>query len=227
MRAWAKTFTDYLTYWIKEKPKGLDFARNYYPYGDNSPNIWYERTHARHIKQIFSYIRDKDRPILDIGCGKGYALYCLNNLGFTNLTGLEYTAYLSHVARKNMEKLGLENTINIIKGDAAEFTDYDKYEVIYMFHPFDHNVMENVVKEIMRSLKRKPRPFTVIYFHPMVHILWDRSPVFKKTATTQVQYFNAILDVYYYEYAPDKLNPNGISFKAMLNNARTNQNYRV
>lgn len=217
MRAWAKTFTDYLTYWFKEKPKGLDFARNYYPYGDNSHNIWYERTHARHLKQIFSYIKDKNRPILDIGCGKGYALYSLHKLGFTNLTGLEYTAYLSKVAKNNMNALGLDE-IKIIKGDAAKFDNYDPYEVIYMFHPFDYNIMENVVFEVMRSLKRAPRPFTVIYFHPMAHLLWDRSPVFKKTASTQVQYFNAILDVYYYEFDSAKLNPSGISFKTMLNN---------
>lgn len=216
MRAWAKTFTDYMTYWLKEKPKGLDFARNYYPYSDDSHNIWYERTHARHIKQIFSYIKDKNRPILDIGCGKGYALYCLHNLGFKNLTGLEYTSYLSGVARNNMDKLGLTDQIKIIKGDAAVFNNYDQYEVIYMFHPFDYNIMENVVREVMRSLKRKPRPFTVIYFHPMAHMLWDRAPVFRKSATTQVQYFNAILDVYYYEFDPFKLKPNGVSFKNIL-----------
>jgi len=216
IRAQIKTFIDLMTYWIKEAPKGLDFARNYYPYGEGSDKVWYERTHERHIREIFSCFEDRSLPVLDIGCGKGYALYCLNKMGFTKLTGLEYTDYLSGIAKKNMKALGLEDKVEIIKGDAAEFEDYDEYQIIYMFHPFDGNIMGNVVKYAERSLARKPREFTVVYFHPMEHLLWDRSPVFRKSGQITIQYFNADLDVYYYEYDPDKLKMDGVSFREIL-----------
>lgn len=215
-KALVKTLTDNITYALFERGKGLDFARNEYPYEEGSDRIWYERTHYPHIRKIFEYIKDKKRPVLDVGCGKGYALYCLHRMGFTDVSGLEYTDSIYTTAVKNMHALNLIDTVNLIHGDAAEFTGYDPYEIVYMFHPFHEGVMRHVVGNIEASLKHRPRPFTVVYFHPMAHMLWDRSPIFSKTAQKQIEYFNGALDVYYYEYDPDKLKHNGVSFSDML-----------
>jgi predicted RNA methylase len=226
VRARIKTFLDYMTYWLREAPRGIDFARNYYPYGADSANIWYERTQERHLRQIFSYFPDTGRAVLDLGCGKGCALYTLYRLGFRRLAGLEYTACLADVARRNMDILGLADEIGIMTGDAAAFRDYDAYDIIYMFHPFDESVMRHVVRAAEESLHRKPRAFTVVYFHPMVHLLWDRSRMFRRTAQMTMQYFNAELDVYYYEYDPNKMKEGDVRFRDVLTQAMKGRGQR-
>lgn len=212
-----KHFIDSLTYRFKEKPKGLDFSRNEYPYDDDSDNIWYERTQPKHIRRIFSQIGDKSRPFLDLGCGKGYLLYELTKLGFTNVSGIEYTTEIADIAKKNMEVLGLSDVVTIINMDARDFTAFDDFEIIYMFHPFKKPVMEIVVRHIEESLERNPRPFTAVYFHPVEHMLFSSSPYFERTVSLKFEFLNTELDLFYFEHNPKKYaQRKNIRFKDIL-----------
>lgn len=68
--------------------------------------------------------------ILDVGSGSGIALHTARKLGFSKLTGIEYsqTAY-------NASKQNLDNDISLIYGDALDI-DVSKYEAIFFFNPF-------------------------------------------------------------------------------------------
>lgn len=54
--------------------------------------------HARSLKPHLP--RDRSAPILDIGCGYGFALRALRNLGYTNIAGLEASPRQAEQCRK-------------------------------------------------------------------------------------------------------------------------------
>jgi len=216
----SKHFSDYLVYWITEAPRGLDFSRNEYPYPKDSERIWYERTTGRHINELFDYFEDKNRRVLDIGCGKGYALYKISRMGFTRVDGVEFERKLADTARRNFEKLGIDKKIQVFNMDVRDFDGYDHYDVIYMFHPFKESIMRVVANDVEESLRRCPRPFTIVYFHPMEHKVWDESRMFYRSMGYTLTFVNAELDAYYYEFDPNyrkkAINP---AFKKILETA--------
>ena len=53
--------------------------------------------------------------------------------------------------------------------DAAEFTELEDYNYIYFFSPFPSPVMQTVIKNLTKSLAKKPRKMTIIYLNPECH----------------------------------------------------------
>lgn len=211
-----KAFLDNLIFKFSEQPRGLDFSRNSYPYGEDSDNVWYERTTKKHIQMIFSYFKNKNLPILDLGCGKGYLLYQLQKMGFATTDGIEYNQDIAEIAQTNLRKLKLNNKVRIFHIDARDFDDYDSYQVIYMFHPFKEKIMKTVVQKVEESLLRTPRMFHVVYFYPVEHLLWDNSPTFIRKQSMLIEFLNTELDVYYYEHDPSRKRKAPPNFKDVL-----------
>jgi 2-polyprenyl-3-methyl-5-hydroxy-6-metoxy-1,4-benzoquinol methylase len=56
--------------------------------------FWYRGKYLPLLKGI-----ERDAPILDIGCGSGLMLACLNQAGFTNVTGIDVSASQTHRAK--------------------------------------------------------------------------------------------------------------------------------
>lgn len=109
--------------------------------------------------------------LMDVGCGKGYAMYSFAELPFSRIDGLEYNHQLAEIARKNFARLfpGSER-FHVYEGDAALWSDYDRYTFIYLYNPFKARVVERVCDELVESLRRAPRRLTIVYQAPF-H--WD------------------------------------------------------
>jgi len=108
--------------------------------------------------------------ILDMGCGKGGAMITLARWPFFRIDGIELSPKLVTIGQRNLRRLGYsKGTIQL--GDAAEFTDYDPYTFLYMFHAFSAPVTIRVLKNIQASLARIPRKLTLIYKNPIDHDL--------------------------------------------------------
>ncbi len=113
----------------------------------------------------------EDDCLLDVGCGKGYAMYCFAALPFSRIDGLEYSHRLAKTARSNLAKLFPgSDRFRVYEGDAALWSDYDRYTYVYLYNPFKAHVVEKVCCELAESLKRAPRRLTVVYQAPF-H--WD------------------------------------------------------
>lgn len=106
--------------------------------------------------------------IIDFGCGKGGTLITLAKYPFSKITGVELSAKLIDIARRNLRKLWIDN-VNIEFGDATGFTALDDYTYFYFFNPFPCPVMQSVIENIEKSLARKPRKVTIIYLNPECH----------------------------------------------------------
>jgi len=106
--------------------------------------------------------------LLDIGSGKGGAMITLAKYPFRRIDGIEICPRLIKIAQRNLGRLNcLRGTITHC--DAAEYTGFDAYNCLYMFHPFPAVVMDGVLRNLQVSLERVPRKVTLIYKNPVCH----------------------------------------------------------
>jgi hypothetical protein len=89
---------------------------------------------------------------------------------FARVIGVEISAKLNEIARRNIErnrkKLVCTN-IELITIDAADFEVPDDLTVAYFYHPFGGDIFETVIGNIIDSLDRNPRRLTLIYQLPL------------------------------------------------------------
>jgi len=188
-----------LVYLLWELPRGLDFYRMHDTY-ENSPNsVYYQTMPFRQVQKYFEGYVNPDDVFLDAGCGKGYMLYCAKRLGYSDVSGFEINEKLINVARKNLRKLDIKG-VNIIRADAKDFTDLDRYNVIYLFNPFYAYVMKRFVQNIVNSLRRAPRKLLIIYANPVDNAIFKEAGGFKLLETRKFPEFSGAMYVNYYTY---------------------------
>lgn len=112
-------------------------------------------------------VSEKD-AILDMGCGKGKAMYLMSRFPFGKISGYDLSEELVHIANQNFQKLGLSRC-RAVQADAAAFGDYDAYNYFYIFNAFPQEVFERMMNRVLESLKRRPRNCYFIYLHPVCH----------------------------------------------------------
>lgn len=114
----------------------------------------------------------KNGAILDIGCGKGGAIVSFWDYGFDKVGGIEYEEKLFSVLQDNLKKLGMEEKVSVIHGDAAALTEeLDEYNYFYFFDPFSDFIYEKVVVHIRESVNRKRRKIYMIVRNPHAHMI--------------------------------------------------------
>jgi len=108
--------------------------------------------------------------ILDVGCGKGAALFVFARR-FARMGGVEIHQGLLETARANLRRGGISNC-ELWGCDAAEFQEYDGFNWIYLFNPFPNLVLEQVVTNLVTSARRKRRRVMLLhgnYKNPKAH----------------------------------------------------------
>jgi SAM-dependent methyltransferase len=112
-----------------------------------------------------------DRVLVDFGSGKGRVLMVAAPFGFRSLRGVEFSAGLCEVARRNIEryrrKARIEAGFEVIHSDASEYAVRPDEDVFFLFNPFDNHVLERVLDNIAASYKTRPRPMLLIYRRPV------------------------------------------------------------
>lgn len=113
-----------------------------------------------------------ENAIFDFGCGKGGALVTFLDYGFGKAGGVEYEKNIYNVLENNMSKLGLQDQLELIEGDAAAVTDeLDKYNWFYFFNPFAQEIFEKVICNITDSVARNARKIYLIVINPHAYRL--------------------------------------------------------
>jgi predicted RNA methylase len=133
-------------------------------------NASQERTLVKLLRQLPITPQD---GIVDLGCGKGAALIAFRQLPFSRITGVELSPELAEICRKNLRRLR-HNTTQVVCADAREFRDLGAYTYAYLFNPFGETVLEPVLENLTASLRRAPRPFTLLYYNPVHAALLTR-----------------------------------------------------
>jgi hypothetical protein len=107
---------------------------------------------------------------VDFGSGKGRIVCEAAKYPFARVIGVEISAKLNEVARRNIQqnrrKLACRD-IELVTSDASEFEVPDDVTVAYFFHPFGGETFKAVLANIVESLDRNPRRLTLIYQLPL------------------------------------------------------------
>lgn len=154
-------------------------------------------------KEIFSIldkchcIPNANDAIFDYGCGKGGAIVSFLDYGFSRTGGIEYEPFIYETLKDNMEKLGLNDRVEMIYGDAGEVTKVlDKYNWFYFFNPFDSYIFEKCIESICNSYKRKMRKIHIISLGPFSHKYIEEKEIFRLTNQFTIETRQRVVDVF-------------------------------
>lgn len=102
---------------------------------------------------------------VDLGCGKGKALFLACEQGFQKATGVELSPGLARVAAQNAERWSQGN-VSIHCEDAASWDWPRGPLVVFLYNPFDGKMMRAVMNHLHSSLRANPRECFVVYYSP-------------------------------------------------------------
>ena len=130
---------------------------------------------------------------IDFGCGKGRAMMMASAFPFKKIIGVEFSAQLLEVAKKNLRNYRSPTqkcqAFELICQDAMAYPIPPEPAVFYFGNPFGAEVMKHVAAHVAQSLVERPRPAFVVYYHPLAAAVWDgvdgleRLPIRQPTPT--------------------------------------------
>ncbi|HXC60977.1 MAG TPA: class I SAM-dependent methyltransferase [Steroidobacteraceae bacterium] len=125
---------------------------------------------------------------VDLGCGKGRVILLASELSFLRVVGVEISAELCAVARRNatLYRPASRTKIEVFNADATQFEFPDTDLLIHMYHPFDPALTVRVFERLGHSLREKPRRVVVAYLVytaavPAVEAAFARIPWLRRT----------------------------------------------
>lgn len=131
--------------------KELDYSRYY--------NQWHSDT-PEHLDNMKSYYKrllgdvlpsDRKSRILDIGCGQGFALITLKDIGYPRVSGIEVDRQqVRSCQQKNLEVKHIENTEEFLQQHPQT---YDSILLLDVLEHIPHEKQLNFMKEILKALK--------------------------------------------------------------------------
>jgi SAM-dependent methyltransferase len=106
---------------------------------------------------------------VDFGCGKGRVVHQAACRPFRRVIGVEVAPALAEIARRAIAARQHRHRcsdVEIVLGDATQFDVPDDLTIAFFFDPFRGDTLDTVLRNIVRSIDRRPRPVHLIYVHP-------------------------------------------------------------
>ncbi|MGA8743604.1 MAG: methyltransferase domain-containing protein [Terracidiphilus sp.] len=109
-------------------------------------------------------IRHDEFSFIDLGCGKGRALFVAAELPFRHVFGVEIVVELASAAKANVSLSPLwKERISVANQDATRFAFPDGPIVLYFYNPFSERVLRRVLANLERELRRSPRAILLVF----------------------------------------------------------------
>lgn len=125
--------------------------------------------------KCFAYLLEEARigdlsdfTFIDVGSGKGRVLLLAALAGFKRAIGLEFGEELHVIARENIQIMKdrlAPAVVTSIRVDARSYSFPPEPTVCFLNNPFGADAITSLLNSIETSLRDRPRPFTIIYYH--------------------------------------------------------------
>ena len=126
----------------------------------------------------------EDFTFVDLGCGKGRALFVAAELPFRQLLGVELDADLCEVARANFAaSTHAAERIRVVHQDALSMRYPETPLLIYLYHPFLAPLLRRVLSSIERQYRSGSRQVFILFANhvyprvvarfPFLQMEWD------------------------------------------------------
>lgn len=119
----------------------------------------------RIFSEIYSLTQSCD--FIDIGCGKGRAVFVAEYCGYSHLAGIELDAGLLTEAEENSKRYPFKrntSSITFLYANALDYIYANKPTVYFLFNPFNESVLEKVLDRISEQSSSET---WFIYMNPL------------------------------------------------------------
>lgn len=106
---------------------------------------------------------------LDYGCGLGRALVVAALHPFRKVVGVERSEELCRLAELNVRRARRQLVcadVTVVHADARHFAVPDEVTTVFLFNPFDEQILRLVLERLHLSLAARPRRITIVYGLP-------------------------------------------------------------
>lgn len=118
----------------------------------------YQGSHVRILRKAFREI-DIDLSgyhFIDLGSGKGLAMFIASLYGVKKCIGIEIARKIQEICKKNSDtfcrRTGIDREkIELFQGNALDYKISTSNNLIYLFNPFNLNIVERVVAKLKNS----------------------------------------------------------------------------
>ena len=155
----------------------------------HSPNkifaAGYGPSSERVLKFIFARlsIAFEDYSFIDYGSGKGRALLIASEYPFERIIGVEFSPGFHEIAQDNIKRYRNKRQacfdLESVCIDAEHFEIPDTPCLIYMYDPFEKEVVKKVIDNIRESYTNNPRRLIIIYYDPVHREILDAADFLK------------------------------------------------
>lgn len=157
----ASTISEFLSFWLEERPLGPESQKLVDEYYANFRQLrsarmryWYENQ----VREMETLIRSFDRPrVLEIGVGSGTETLWFAMLG-AHVTGIDAFAHCADAARERLDflrpLLDRELHCRIETVPLLDFEDTDGFDIIWMEQAFHHLEPRSAVVDKVAALLR-------------------------------------------------------------------------
>lgn len=147
---------------------------------NKSKGVDYEATPTKIVQALVKSVSvpRESTTFVDLGCGKGRVLITGILLGFADVIGIEFAENIAAIADKNLRAVFADkpaSTWSIENIDATAFTPPQKDLLIFLYNPFDANVLSGVTNW-MKHHAAKGHKIHIIYYNPQHADVLDAQP---------------------------------------------------
>lgn len=181
---------------------GVDKLNRLSVVGDNKKHASiYQAANYYLLEKAFNFLQEEKAAgnIVDFGSGKGRILVVAAAYGYTKIIGVEFAAALNVVAKKNTESIQLKYpkaNFTILTENAVNYEMDQEDSIFFFFNPFDEKIVLEVVKNILKSLRKHPRKIFVVYINPMHQEIFESAGFIEEFYITELEYLELSVMTY-------------------------------
>jgi SAM-dependent methyltransferase len=145
------------------------------------------------LENVFKQLPLTNRNhFLDVGCGKGRALCVAVYNEFKKVSGIDFSVSFCTDAINNL-KITQNRTFafqqNVIHTNVLAYQIPDDVDCIFLFNPFDEQLMQHLITEINKSLQKNSRLLHIIYANPLYVQLFTNAGFQQIFYSKRMKYF--------------------------------------
>ncbi len=164
---------------LKIESKNKEFAFRYEPIPNKDFYASMKYLNIQHEEYVF----------IDVGAGKGRALLLASDYPFKEFIGIEFSKEVYNIANSNINKFISINkknyNYNLLYMDATEYTFPNENIILFLYNPFDGQVLYNFIDNIKQHIESTTKDFIIIYHYPMYSDLYNKQSFLKLKVSTE------------------------------------------